>query len=226
MPSTVVHVAFALLFAAALLGHHYDRRALAVVAAVAVVPDLDVFTSLMIESTHRAALHTILLPLALAVLTAWDTHYRERSWLQERYGMRGLRVAWVSLFGLIVSGIGLDLFTAQGVNLLYPLHDQFYGFTGRAGIATDGFFQGYIDFSPADPTSGSDGSSSSVNVDVGQRGSTQDVHVGSGVDPAKGQEASTVRRTFPIVYRGWHLLAVVSTGTVLYARARIEDTPV
>ncbi len=223
MPSTVVHVAFALLFAAAFLGDHYDRRALAVVAAIAVVPDLDVFTSLVVESTHRAAFHTALLPLGLGVLTAWDTHYRERSWLRERSGARGLRVVWVSLFCLVVSGIGLDLFTAQGVNLFYPLHDQFYGFTGRAGVATDGLFQSYVDLSLADPTPGGDGSSGSVNVDVGQRGSTQDVHVGSGVDPAKGQEDRTARRTFPIVYRGWHLLTVVSTGVVLYARGRIED---
>lgn len=222
MPSTVVHVAFALLFAAALLGPHYDRQALAVVGAAATVPDLDVFTSLLIESTHRAAFHSVLLPFVLAVVIVWDTRYRECSWLRQRYDRRGVRIVWVSLFGLVAAGISLDLFTAQGVNLFYPVYDQFVGFSGRGGIASDGVFQSYVDFSPPDPAADG-GSSGDRNVDVGQRGSTEDVHVGSGIDPQKGQEDGTVRRAFPIVFRGWHLLAVISTGFVLAARARIED---
>lgn len=222
MPSTVVHVAFALLCAAALLGPYYDRRALAVVGAVAAVPDLDVFTSLVLESTHRAALHTLLLPLVFVVVTVWDTRYREQSWLRRQYGHRGVRIVWVSLFGLVVSAIGLDLFTAQGVNLFYPIYDQFFAFDGRMGIASDGFFQSYFDLSSTEPTARS-GSSGNVNVDVGQRGSTADVHVASGVDPEKGQEDRTVRRTFPIVFRGWHLLVAISTAFVLRARGRIED---
>lgn len=222
MPSTVVHVAFALLFAAALLGPYYDRHALAVVGAVAIVPDLDVFTSLVIESTHRAAFHTVLLPFVVAVVTVWDTRYRECSWLRQRYGRRGVRIVWVSLFGLVAGSIGLDLFTAQGVNLFYPVYDQFVALSGGGGIASDGVFQSYVDLSPPD-SAADGGSAGSPNVDVGQRGSTEDVHVGSGIDPKKGQEDSTVRRAFPIVFRGWHLLAVISTGFVLAARARIED---
>jgi hypothetical protein len=54
VPSTVVHVAFGLLVAAAVLGPYYDRRALLAVAAAVVFIDLDAVTSLLLESTHRA----------------------------------------------------------------------------------------------------------------------------------------------------------------------------
>lgn len=218
MPSTVVHVSFALLLAAALLGRHYDRRALAVVAAVAAFPDLDSFASLVVESTHRAVLHTLIVPGGLAAVMLWDTRLRERSWLRERWGARGVHVAWVSLTGYVVAAIGLDLFQSMGVNLFYPVVDQFVGFSGTAGVRTKGFFQTFIDVTPTEPSGGAGG-----GVDVGQRGSTQDVHVGSGVDPTKGPESRTVRRTFPVVFRGWHLLVVLSTAFVLVARTRIRE---
>lgn len=222
MPSTVVHVAFALLCAAALLGRHYDRRTLVVVGAVAAFPDLDSFASLLVESAHRAAFHTLLIPGALAALTLWDARYRERSWLRRRWGGRGVRVAWVALFGYVVAAVGLDLFTAHGVNLFYPLYDQFFAFTGRAGVRSTGVFQTFVELAPAEPTGGGPAGG---GIDVGQRGSTEKVHVPSGVDPTKGPETEPVVRRFPVLYRGWHLLLVASTAVVLYARGRIEADP-
>ncbi|MFC7175687.1 metal-dependent hydrolase [Halosegnis marinus] len=124
MPSTVLHVAFALLLAAGLLGSDFDRRAAAVVAAATVFPDLDVFVALVVESAHRAAFHTLLLPGTLATLLWWDAR-RPESWLRGRYDDYGVRVAWVALAGYVVAGVGLDLFTALGANPLYPLYDQF-----------------------------------------------------------------------------------------------------
>lgn len=214
MPSTVVHAALALLLAAGLLGDEFDRRSLAVVAAATIFADLDAFTSLLVESTHRAAFHSLLVPLAAAAVVLWDTRLRERSWLRERWEARGVRIAWVALVGYVVAGIGLDLFHSAGVNLFYPLYDQFVAVTGRAGVTGDGFVQTFVDLSPPEQSGG---------VDVGQRGSTDDVHVGSGVDPSKGDEPETVRRRFPFVTRGWHLFVVVTSGITLYARARLED---
>jgi len=217
MPSTVVHVAFGLLIAAGLLGRAYDRRALAVVAAALVVPDLDTATSLLVESTHRALLHTLLLPAGVALALLVDAHLRDPadSWLRGRYGARGVRVAWVAVVTVVVSGIGLDLATAAGVNLLYPIHDQFYTLTGRASLASDaGFTQTFVAIDPA-PADGGGG-----RVDLGGRGSTAEVHVASGIDPEKGPEPDGVERIFPVVHRGWHLLVVVTAAVVLLARSR------
>lgn len=207
MPSTVVHVAFALLVAAALLGSAYDRRAVLVVAASVVVVDLDVFTSLVVEGSHRAMFHSLLAPLAVATYLYADTHWREESRLRARYGDYWIRVAWVSLAAVVVSGIGLDLFTAAGVNPLYPLYDQFYSFDGKAvWSAADRFVQTFVE---VERERGSSGSGSAA-VDVGQKGTTREYHVGSGVDPLRGPEPPGVERVFPVVYAGWQALLVLT----------------
>lgn len=225
MPSTVVHVAFALLVAAGILGSAYDRRALLVVGAVAVVPDLDVFVSLVVESTHRAAFHTLLVPLVATAGLYYDTRVRAASWLRDRYGTWGVQVAWASLAGFTFGGIGLDLFTPQGVNVFYPLYDQFVSLDGQIGYSTtQGPFQTFVEIGEASDSGGGGGGSPSV--DVGQRGSTREVHVGSGVDPSKGEEEAGVKRIFPIAYRGWHLTLLAASLLVTAIRLRgTEDAP-
>jgi membrane-bound metal-dependent hydrolase YbcI (DUF457 family) len=222
VPSTVVHVALALLVAAGILGSAYDRRALLVVVAVAAFPDLDVFVGLVVESTHRAAFHTLLIPLGATAALYYDTRVRETSWLRERYDGWGVQVAWAAIAGFTFGAVGLDLFTPQGVNVLYPLYDQFVSFDGVAGYSsTRGFFQTFVEL--VDPSS--NGGGGAPSVDVGQRGSTQDVHVGSGVDPSKGEEPAGVKRVFPIAYRGWHLTLIVASLLVTAVRLRGTEAP-
>ncbi|MFW5957408.1 MAG: metal-dependent hydrolase, partial [Natronomonas sp.] len=57
MPSTVVHVAFAFLVAAGLLGRFYGRRALAAVFAVLVVIEIDTAIGWYLDGAHRALGH-------------------------------------------------------------------------------------------------------------------------------------------------------------------------
>lgn len=218
MPSTVVHVAFALLLAAGILGSAYDERALLVVGTVAAVPDLDVFVGLLLESTHRAAFHTLLVPLLLAGLLYYDTRIADGSWVRDRYGSWGVQVGWASIAGYALAGIGLDLFTPHGVNVLYPVYDQFVSLNGRVGYSTaDGVFQTFVNVTDGNSTGGG------RSVDVGQRGSTRDVHVGSGVDPGKGREEPGVKRIFPIAYRGWQLTLILATVLVTWVRLRAAD---
>jgi inner membrane protein len=221
VPSTVVHVAFGLLVAAAVLGPYYDRRALLAVAAAVVFVDLDTVTSLLLESTHRALLHTGLIPLVAATYLYAETRLSERSLLRERYGDRGVRVAWAAIAAVVVSAIGLDLTNPAGVNLLYPLHDQFYAFDGAANVSSRaGAQQSFVEFSTPTPEPGG-GSSGGTRVDVGAQGSTQDYHVGSGIDPEKGPESKSTRRVFPVVFRGWQLLLVVASVAGLTVRSRL-----
>jgi membrane-bound metal-dependent hydrolase YbcI (DUF457 family) len=224
VPSTVVHVAFGLLVAAAVLGPYFDRRALLAVAGALVLVDLDTVTSLLLESTHRALFHTALIPLFAATYLYAETRLAERSLLRERYGDRGVRVAWAAIAAVVVSGIGLDLTNPAGVNVLFPLHDQFYAFNGAANVSTDaGFRQSFVEIRTATPEpSGGGGGGGGTRVDVGGQGSTGDYHVGSGVNPDKGREPKDVRRVFPVVFRGWQLLLVVASVVGLTVRARLS----
>lgn len=204
MPSTAVHVAFALVVAACVLGDTYDTRAVLIVAGAAVIPDLDAFAPFLLANTHRALLHTLLVPLGMAAAIYYDTRVREASWLRDRFDAGSVEVAWAATAGYAVAGIGLDLFTGYGgVNVLYPLHDQFYSFTGEALYSTDrGFVQTFVDVRR------DGGSNGSVNVGE-SKGSTRDHHVASGVDPSEGREEKAVERIFPVAYRGWHLLLLL-----------------
>lgn len=224
MPSTVVHVAFGLLVAAAVLGPYFDRRALLAVAAAVVFVDLDTVTSLLLESTHRALFHTLLIPLFAAIYLFAEARLSERSFVRERYGDRGVRVAWAAIAAVVVSAIGLDLTNPAGVNLLYPLHDQFYAFDGAANYSSQaGFQQSFVEVGTTTPEPSGRGGGG-TRVDVGGQGSTRNYHVGSGIDPDKGREPKDVRRIFPVVFRGWQLLLVVASVVGLTVRARLSPT--
>jgi hypothetical protein len=196
-------MAFAGLLAAALLGEEFDARATAVVLGVTVIPDLDAFVSLVSTVGHRTALHTLVLPGLVALALLADTRWRERSDLLERYGDRGLRVAWMSVLALAVAGIGLDLVTG-GANPLWPIHDQFYRVSGKVELSTQrGLVQTFLDLDGGSPSPQS-------------LGSSEEVFVSTGVDPQPGSESKTVDRVFPVVRSGWQLLVLV-VGTIVTA---------
>jgi hypothetical protein len=207
MAPTLVAAAVAALLAAALLGPAFDRRPLAVVVLAGVLPDLDAALSLVIYGATNAAFHTLLVPAIAAGLLYWDTSRRERSWLRDRYGWRGIRVAWVALAAYLVAGIGLDLFSPAGANFLYPVHDRFYAVTGRLVYSTqDGLVQTYVEFE--------DGS-----LAVGSPGTTATHHVASWINPAPGTGWKTgVERRATFVENGWQTIVVVTAIAVLAIR--------
>lgn len=200
MPSTLVHVAVAGLVGAALLSR-FDRRAAAAVLAAGAVPDLDTFAGFLIRGAHRSLLHTLLLPAAVGALLLWDTRGRDRSWLRERYGGRGVRVAWAATAALLVGGIMPDLFT-NGVNAFYPVHDAFYTVNGRALLSNQrGFVQTFVELAPAEPAP-----------------STGERHYSTGVDPTAGSEPENVERVFPLAMSGLQLLLVLAGYGVVAVR--------
>jgi len=194
MPSTLVHVAFGALLSAALLGLHYDARSLGVVLAATAFPDLDTFVGLVVPGAHRAAFHTLLVPLALAALVVWDTRYRERSWLRQ-YGDRGVQVAWVAIAAYLLAGIGPDLFF-NGANVLYPVVDRFVEFTGHVYLSNQyGLVQ----------TVWGPGAGNSPVL-----GTTATVHYRTGVDYARGSDPANVERVFPVAMSGLQLLVLLT----------------
>ncbi|WP_266078080.1 metal-dependent hydrolase [Haladaptatus caseinilyticus] len=191
MPSTVVHVAVAGLLATSLLADHFDGRAAAVVMAAAALPDLDTLVGLWVPGGHRAVLHTLLLPMGICALLLMDRVGGNR--IRRRWGAYGVRVAWVSLVSLLVAGVGLDLVT-NGVNVFYPIHDQFYTVSGKLSFSNqEGVVQTFLESE--------------------SRGSTGNTHYRTGFDLARGPDPAGKERTFPIVQSGRQLLfGVMSFG--------------
>ncbi len=188
----MVHVAVAGLLATSLLAEHFDGRAALVVMAAAAVPDLDTLVGWWVPGGHRAVLHTLLFPAALGVLL-----FVGESRLRARWGEYGTRVAWVSLCSLLVAGIGLDFFS-NGVNLLYPVHDQFYSVSGEIAISNEeGLVQSLLE----------------------AKGSTETTHYSTGFDLAPGADPAGEERTFPIVRSGRGLLLGVTSIAVVGFRA-------
>ncbi|MFB6078396.1 MAG: metal-dependent hydrolase [Halarchaeum sp.] len=197
MPSTLVHVAVGAVVAAALLGSAYSRRAVLVVLAAAALPDLDSFTAVLLPGTHRALLHTLLLPAAVGAVVAWDAR-REDSWLRSR---RGVRIAWVAVAALFVGGVGPDLVT-NGVNALYPIHDRFYTLNGHLWLSNArGLVQTF------------------VTADAGG-GTTETTFYYTGVDVARGADPANAERIFPVVDSGTQALVCALGALCLWGRDR------
>jgi hypothetical protein len=212
MPSTLVHVALAALLAAALLDDAFGVRSLGVVLAAVVFVDLDVFVGWFVLGAHRAAFHTLLLPALLAVAFVYDVHVREESLLVDRFGPNAPRVGAVALFAVVVAGVLPDLVT-NGVNVLYPVHDQFYAFDGRLRYSTRrGVLQTFVE-------------------EESKRGSTKQTQFRTGADPdpsrtvgggGGGEQPNRPppERVFLVVGSGLQLLLVAASTVVTAVRLR------
>jgi hypothetical protein len=171
MPSTLVHVALAGLVACALLRESFSARALAVVCGAVVFIDLDVFVGWFVLGAHRAAFHTLLVPAVLGVALSYDVWVADQSRLVERFGTDAPRVGGVTLTAVVVAGILPDLVT-NGVNVLWPIHDQFYAVDGQAKFSDRrGLIQTFVEEESA-------------------KGSTEDTQFYTGADPNPEETSS------------------------------------
>jgi len=214
MPSTIVHMAFAGMVAAGLLGTAFDRRSVLLVLAAIALIDLDAFIPLILPFGHRAVLHNLVIPIAGLVVLLLDGHVREESYILERWGAWGYRVVWVTLLCYAVAGVLLDL-TDGIVNLLWPIHDQFYSLDGRIELSDQqGIVQTFIEFGNGD------GPPTPEAV-----GSTEEVEVTTGVDPGEPAEPDQdPERIFPVIGATWELV-VFLTGTFVTAMRLRLDGP-
>jgi len=200
MPPTLVSVAVGVLLGVALLGAAFDRRSLAVVAVAAALPDADMLVSLLLPGSTNAVFHTVLIPAIAATLLYDDTTRREASWLRSQYGWRGVRITWVALAAFLVAGIGMDLFSSEGVALFYPLSDRYYAVVGKFVLSTqEGIVQTYL-------TVG-DGW-----LGVASPGTTETHHVASWLDPGDGE------RRLQLVETGWQAVVVLTAAAAAPAK--------
>jgi len=208
-------MALAGLFGAALLGPELDRRAVALLVGLCAFADLDAVLGLVVTGAHRAAFHTLLIPLAAAALLAYDRRTGGR--LRARYGGRGERLAWTGVVVYAFAVIGPDL-AWNGVNVLYPVHDQFVALSGELRVSNQrGLVQTFVDLSTQQ--GGGGGSGVQAAVDSVSRGNTSETQYATGVNPSPGEpDTGPVERTFPVARDGLDLLLVVSGTVVTGAR--------
>jgi inner membrane protein len=210
MPSTIVHLAFAALIASALLGAAFDRRALAFVLVVMALPDLDSFVTIAGTPGHRTLLHNIW-PAVLATVALSVDLSGERSLLRQRFGDRGVRVAWVTILCFVVAHVGLDLVDGY-VNLLWPLHDQFYDLRGTLELSDQrGIVQTFVE---------GDGF-----LLFEAKGTTESVYITTGVDPGPSPGEEDPERLFPIFRAGWQVVIFVTGVAVTAAKCTLPEDP-
>ena len=204
MPSTLVHVAIGGLVAVALLREEFGWWSLGLVIAFAAIPDLDTFVGLVLPGAHRSLFHSGVFAVVVGGLLVGELR-RPSSLLVDRFGPAARRVAGVSILALVLGGIGPDLFT-NGVNVLYPVQDNFIAVDGEVLFSNQrGLVQTFVDRSK------SDGGGAVV-------GSTETVHYETGVDPNPGTEPENVERTFRVIGSGMELLIVGLSATVTGGR--------
>ncbi len=217
MPSSVVHLALALLLVAGLLGRFYTRSTLAIIVLVVLIPEIDTVIGFVVAGAHRTLLHNLVLPGGAAVLLAWDTR-REASWLRRRFGPGGVRVAWVAVFVHVFAGLLLDWTHLEGINLFWPVHDQFFRLEGELYLSTDrGLVQTFVELAE-------DADTGQRIVDAGGGGTREETFVPNPVQPSPEPEPGPVERVFPIAVHGWQLFLVL-TGLFAGAAKRIQSGP-
>lgn len=211
MPPTLVNVAFGVLVGVALLGAAFDRRSLVVVAVAAALPDLDALLSLLVHGATNAVLHSAFIPFGAAALLYWDAEVRETSWLRDRHGWYGVRVAWVAVAAYAVAGIGPDLFNVESAAVLYPLSDRYFAVVGQLTLSTqEGVIQTYVEVV--------DGW-----LEVQSPGTTGTHHVESWANPTPGtDDPPGVERRWRLVDSGWQAVVVVAAAAALPAKALLE----
>lgn len=216
MPSLTVHWAFAGMIAAALLGRYFGWKSVLVVMVVVTIPDLDMLLDPFAPYGHRVVLHNVWVPLLAALVVFVDTHVREESYLLDRWGEWGYRVAWVSIFCYLVAHVFLDL--ADGpVNLFWPVHDQFYSFSGEIELSNQqGLVQTFIEWGNGN----GNGSPSPA------RGGTDEVEITTGLDPGESTDPDEApERTFPVIGATWELVLFLTGTFVTVARFYVDDEP-
>ena len=219
MAPTLVNAAIGALLAAALLGAAFDRRSVAIVVGAAILPDFDAVASLLVSGATNAVFHNVWLPVVAGALLYWDTALRDGSWLRDRAGWYGVRVAWVALAAFAVAGIGPELFGREGVNLLYPVHDAFYLVRGRLVVSTqEGIVQTFV-------ASNAEGAGI---LPLESPGTTDSYAVPTWVNPDGRPGLSLdADRELSLVRSGWQAVVVASAVAMLavrFGRSRVGVT--
>lgn len=213
MPSSLFHAAIGALIGLAILEEDFDKWALLAILTAALFPDLDAFIAIWIPGAHRVYLHNVFVILVPTLLLLFFTHVRDTGFFELHWGSAGERVAWTCIIVAAVAGIGPDLFQS-GVNLFYPVHDQFYRFSGEILYSTqNGLIQTVFDMQDA-ALGGTETHQYNTGVEPGEQLDTNP-------EGAGGDASTSADRRFPLFGNGIQLLlSFVTFAIVLYQMRR------
>lgn len=198
MVSTVVHVSVAVLICCALLPDDvFSLKSLMIAVTPVALLDVDAFFFIISEGLHRALFHNILIPTIVIALIIYDTVVRESSYISRFVDPRyASSIAIASYVSIIFAGIGLD-FSDTGVNIFWPLYDQFYTLEGKLIISSDdGLVQTFIEEPFKD-----------VFEKTNNTKTTDNFVYRTPANPNPGS-SEPAERIFPIAYKGWRLVLI------------------
>ncbi len=202
--SALFHIAIGLLLGLALLGDDVDGKALAVIAVAAFLPDIDTVLAVWFPGAHRAYLHNVfvvLMPAAVLLGLRWTGRMET---LKQRWP-DAERVLWVAVLVMAVAGVGIDM-TDSGVNLFYPMHDQFYHVSGSVQYSTQTGMQHTL-----------------FDLEQARMGSTRERYYVSAVDTGPGPEPAGVERILILFGSGTQFLVSMVTFLVVCYRMHCRE---
>ena len=210
VPSTLVHVSLGLIIGAAVLGGRFDLRPAILIVVLTALPDIDVFIEPVLSGAHRSVGHTILLPVVIIAILS--SGWLDR-WLSTWDGSNGKPTAFVAVGCMFAAGIVPDLLVG-GINLFYPIHDQFYTVKGRLFYSTD---RGWVQTFFEQQRSQTEPPRTTANFDF-RTVLDAEPTIGANSDQGGSQR---VERIFPVAmsgFRAWLIPVAVSITAIRLMR--------
>lgn len=195
MPSTVVHVSFALIIACALIpNNRFTIKSLLIVALPVMFLDSDAFFYIVEEGLHRALFHNIIIPSVIVAILLYDISIRDESYIGRKFNSsHAMSLIITSYTAVVIAGLGLD-FADTGVNLFWPIHDQFYTLEGKFILSSEnGIVQTFSEFGT-------------------EKDTTDSVVYNTPINPSSSGENSG---TYPIAYKAWQLILIITSGILV-----------
>lgn len=193
MPSTVIHLSLAFIIACVLIPNdRFTVRSLLVVSIPVIFLDTDAFFYVVEEGLHRALFHNIIIPTVIVLIFFYDMFIRDESYIGERFNNTTATILIATSYtAVVIAGLSLD-FADTGINLFWPIHDQFYTLEGKFVLSSeDGIVQTFSEFSSGESAS-----------------TTDSVVYNTPINPSSPSESD---RVYPIAYKSWQLVLMIAS---------------
>lgn len=200
MSSTVVHISFAIIIACSIIPiDKFSYKSLLLVVVPVAMLDLDALVFFIQEGLHRALLHNLIIPTIILFLILYDTIIRKESYIKNYYDEETVIIVSIaSYIAVVFAGIGID-FAANGVNLFWPIHDQFYTLEGQFVISSEeGIIQTFTD-------------TFFESVNQGNAKTTDNHVYSTPVNPAPNQPNESSPLILHIAYTGYQIVIIITS---------------
>lgn len=193
MPSTVIHLSLAFIIACTLIPNNmFTVKSLLIVSAPVIFLDIDAFFYVVEEGLHRTLFHNVVLPTVIVLIFFYDIFIRDESYTKKRFDKTTATILIATSYtAVVIAGLGLD-FADTGVNLFWPIHDQFYTLEGKFVLSSEkGIVETFSEFGDEESAS-----------------TTDNVVYNTPINPSSPSESE---RVYPIAYKPWQLVLIIAS---------------